>query len=134
MLECLTSLFGMGRGVPTLLEAPTFKTQKMLTTCLSKLRLKDPVLQLSLTYQLSRQMRVSNSRPISTPWLNTLLCLHLAPINPVVFRGSITKINLKACFPLICFQRLSVPNVATRQCPWQDSRYTRGSSAPVFSY
>src|SRR3989344_8216643 len=101
---------------------------------LSKLRLKDPVLQLSLTYQLSRQMRVSNSRPISTPWLNTLLCLHLAPINPVVFRGSITKINLKACFPLICFQRLSVPNVATRQCPWQDSRYTRGSSAPVFSY
>ena len=30
MLECLTTLFGMGRGVPTLLEAPTFKTQKIL--------------------------------------------------------------------------------------------------------
>jgi len=38
------------------------------------------------------------------------------------------------CFALRGFQRLSLPNIATRQCPWQNSRYTRGSFAPVLSY
>ncbi len=28
--------------------------------------------------------------------------------------------NLGVGFPLICFQRLSRPNIATRQCPWQE--------------
>jgi len=37
-------------------------------------------------------------------------------------------------FALICFQRLSLPNVATLQCRWCDNRYTRGSSTSVLSY
>src|ERR1700712_3788632 len=37
------------------------------------------------------------------------------------------KSHLKASFPLRCFQRLSLPNLATRQCHWRDNRYTRGS-------
>ena len=28
--------------------------------------------------------------------------------------------NLEVGFPLICFQRLSLPNLATEQCPWQE--------------
>ena len=42
--------------------------------------------------------------------------------------------RLEGGFPLRCFQRLSCPNVATRRCPWQDNRYTSGSSTPVLSY
>ena len=42
--------------------------------------------------------------------------------------------NLETSFPLRCFQRLSLPNLATRQCHWRDNRYTRGSSTPVLSY
>jgi len=44
------------------------------------------------------------------------------------------KSNLEGGFTLICFQRLSRPNVATRQCHWHDNRYTRGSFTPVLSY
>ena len=42
--------------------------------------------------------------------------------------------HLKAGFTLRCFQRLSVPNVATQLYPWRDNWYTIGSSTPVLSY
>ncbi len=42
--------------------------------------------------------------------------------------------NLGAGFPLRCFQRLSLPNVANRPCRWRDNRHTRGSSTQVLSY
>ena len=42
--------------------------------------------------------------------------------------------HLGGGFPLRCFQRLSLPDVATRQCPWRNNRYTRGQSVPVLSY
>ena len=41
--------------------------------------------------------------------------------------------NLGAGFPLRCFQRLSLPNVANRPCHWRDNRHTRGSSTQVLS-
>ncbi|HAY12659.1 TPA: hypothetical protein DCX69_04975 [Candidatus Falkowbacteria bacterium] len=59
--------------------------------------------------------------------------LHLEPIN-VVFSDDSMKPNLEDGFALICLQRLSKPKVATRQCPWWDSRHTRASSFPVLSY
>ena len=37
-------------------------------------------------------------------------------------------------FTLICFQRFSLPDVATRRYRWRDNRYTRGPSNPVLSY
>jgi len=37
-------------------------------------------------------------------------------------------------FPLRCFQRLSLPDVATRRCCWRNNRYTIGLSIPVLSY
>ena len=39
-----------------------------------------------------------------------------------------------AGFPLRCFQRLSVPYIATRLCHWRDNRITRGTSNQVLSY
>src|SRR5947209_4506306 len=42
--------------------------------------------------------------------------------------------HLQACFPLRCFQRLSLPHIATRQCDWRHNRYTSGASTPVLSY
>ncbi|KAF1858519.1 hypothetical protein Lal_00015036 [Lupinus albus] len=41
------------------------------------------------------------------------------------------KSHLKASFPLRCFQRLSLPNLATRQCHWRDNRYTRDRDQTV---
>src|SRR5690348_3534815 len=42
--------------------------------------------------------------------------------------------HLEAGFPLRCFQRLSLPNVANQQCSWWNNWHTRGSSVPVLSY
>ena len=42
--------------------------------------------------------------------------------------------HLQARFPLRCFQRLSLPHLATRQCDWRHNRYTSGASTPVLSY
>src|SRR5579871_3735785 len=42
--------------------------------------------------------------------------------------------NLGVGFPLICFQRLSHPHLATRRCGWRHNRYTSGASVPVLSY
>ena len=49
-------------------------------------------------------------------------------------RGASRNPNLGAGFPLRCFQRLSLPNVANRPCHWRDNRHTRGSSTQVLSY
>ena len=80
------------------------------------------------------------SRLISITRLSTLLHLHLWPIKPVFYwKSSVPpkrkgKSYLGMGFALICFQRLSLPNVATLQCRWCDNRYTRGSSTSVLSY
>ena len=44
------------------------------------------------------------------------------------------KPHLEAGFPLRCFQRLSLPNVANQPCTWRYNWHTRGSSIPVLSY
>ena len=65
-------------------------------------------------------------RAISTARLKRLRAVHLRPINLLVSEGPLNT-HLEDGFTLRCFQRLSVPNVATRRCPWWDSRCTRGS-------
>ena len=79
------------------------------------------------------------SRPISTARLNVSPRLHLPPIYAVVSCGPYGtfrygRSHLGGGFPLRCFQRLSLPDVATLQCPWRDNRYTSGQSTPVLSY
>ena len=44
------------------------------------------------------------------------------------------RAHLQAGFALRCLQRLSLPDIATEPCPWQDSSHTRGPSTPVLSY
>ena len=68
-----------------------------------------------------------------------LPCLYLRPINLVVSKEPLgnlryVKSNLGGGFPLRCFQRLSLPNLATQLCPWRDNWCTRGSFTPVLSY
>ena len=79
------------------------------------------------------------SRPISTGKLHALPHFHTQPINLVVFQGSLVPLRggisyLGVGFTLICFQRLSLPNVAIQLCRWHDNWCTRGSSTPVLSY
>ena len=79
------------------------------------------------------------SRPISTARLNVLPRVHLPPIHAVVSCGPsgtcrYGRSHLGGGFPLRCFQRLSLPDVATLRCPWRDNRYTSGQSTPVLSY
>ena len=79
------------------------------------------------------------ARALSTARLHGLPRFHLPPINVVVSHGPSEvfrpgSVHLEVGFPLRCFQRLSLPDVATRRCPWRNSRYTRGQSVPVLSY
>ena len=74
---------------------------------------------------------------VSTGPLRTSPYGHVRPIDPVVFREPSSfdgRPDLGGSFALICFQRLSVPHVATRRCRGRDSRHTRGASLPVLSY
>ena len=73
-------------------------------------------------------------RGISTPRLNTLLCFHLVPINVVISHGPQRIPYLRVGFPLRCFQRLSVPDIATGRCYWRNSPQTRGQFISVLSY
>ena len=66
--------------------------------------------------------------PISTGPLRVLPLLHFPPINLVVFEGARSKSYLEKGFALRCFQRLSLPHVATLRCLEQDNRNTRGVS------
>jgi hypothetical protein len=72
---------------------------------------------------LIREHRASKSklefvspRPLSIAHLNASQRSQLRPIKPVVFRGSYSfdgKSHLEVCLALRCFQRLSLPDVAT---------------------
>ncbi len=44
------------------------------------------------------------------------------------------KSYLEGGFTLRCFQRLSLPDVATQLCSWRNNWYTRGQSIPVLTY
>ena len=79
-------------------------------------------------------MGQKDKRSISTTQLNILLCVHMLPINLVVFKGSSGKIHLGVGFVLRCFQLLSIPYIATQRCSWQNNWYTSGMFIPVLSY
>ncbi len=53
-------------------------------------------------------------------------CLQVTPVTGMTHLG--------AGFPLRCFQRLSLPHLATGQCHWRDNPYTSDASTPVLSY
>ena len=63
---------------------------------------------------------MAKSSPFSIGLLNTLLRLHVQPINLVVFQGAfdlrLTNPHLGEGFTLRCFQRLSFPKLAIQPC------------------
>ena len=73
-------------------------------------------------------------RAISSARLHTLLHFHLHPINVVIFYDPQGNTHLEVGFVLRCFQRLSIPHIATQRCSWRHNWYTRGASIPVLSY
>src|SRR5690606_2600205 len=82
-------------------------------------------------YIHQRDLCGASPRAISTTRLRTLPPFHLWPIDVVVSHGPLKKSHLVAGFALICLQRLSLPDKATRHCPWRDNRRTSGPSDPV---
>ena len=76
---------------------------------------------------------------VSTGQLHPSRGFHVRPINHVFCMGTAAPEGawnpyLGAGFPLRCFQRLSLPNVANQPRHWRDDWHTRGSSTQVLSY
>ena len=93
----------------------------------------------SRTAQWTRSTFVVSPRPISTGQLKHLTVLPLPAYQPGGLAGGLTPLkggspHLGTGFPLRCFQRLSLPNVANQPCSWWNNWHTRGSSVPVLSY
>ena len=81
-----------------------------------------------------RGARQESVRVISTARLNVSPRVHLPPIYVVVCNDPNGRSYLEVGFVLRCFQHLSVPDAATRQCPGRDNRHTGGRSNTVLSY
>ena len=77
-------------------------------------------------------------RFISIGQLNVLLHLHLQPITTQSIWNLTTLwygiSYLRVGFTLRCFQRLSLPNLATQLCHWYDNWCTSGLFSLVLSY
>ena len=136
-LEGLTTEFGMESGMAPPVRSPA-------PGCTGVLRRReytressccdDPGFDPSPVRSKKRGGGGQDERPISTTRLNVLPRLHLWPINLVFSEGPSGIPGFGVSFPLRCFQRLSVPDLATRQCRWRDNRHTRGPSTLVLSY
>ena len=74
-------------------------------------------MQKTTTAELNKKQH-KFTRTISIRKLNTLPHLHIGPINPVVYRDpyklAFGKSYLGTGLALRCFQRLSLPSIATR--------------------
>ena len=75
-----------------------------------------PLLLRTCSEQRIGKVKDQAERVISTPELNTLLCLHPEPINVVVYHDPSGRSHLGIGLALRCFQRLSFPNIATQHC------------------
>ena len=147
----LTSLFGMERGGPR--RHGHLDLQYLNDLLLERTLLSLSKYSRSMTYvgtdlwqgpkKSQRSMfsykeppigRCASLRAISTARLHASLHFHLRPIDVVISHGPLKRSHLVAGFALICFQRLSHPDLATRRCPWRDNRCTSGRSSSVLSY
>ena len=89
--------------------------------------------------QHTQRMVVVSHRPL-VPVSSTHCCASTSGLSTQSSTGGLTHLkgarisHLEAGFPLRCFQRLSLPDVANQPCPWQNNWHTRGQSIPVLSY
>ena len=70
----------------------------------------------AVAWEASDSERNQARRMISTSKLHILLRFHFWPINVVVFHDPSGKTHLGRSLALRCFQRLSLPHLATRPC------------------
>ena len=76
---------------------------------------------------------------ISTATLNTSRCVHVPPINQVVYLGPYSvdlmgTLIFRRASRLDAFSGYPCRTSATQRCPWRDNWYTGGPSVPVLSY
>ena len=129
----LTSGFGMGPGVPPLPWPPAAKGRSAIPggpggralraaqrDRARRILLKVAKEELGRLVPLGSAPRGASTCGLSTSWSTRGLT-----------EG---RTHLWTGFPLRCFQRLSLPNVANRPCRWRDNRHTRGPSTQVLSY
>src|ERR1700743_1663891 len=143
-LKSLTSGFGMGPGVsPSLWPPQLYGTVPALSGARWPGSRPCPgsytVDATPRSSEVHEVLVESSPRPVSTGQLSASRRLHFRPINPVVWLGALPtrgggRPHLEACFPLRCFQRLSLPDVANQPCSWRNNWHTRGQSVPVLSY
>ena len=135
-LRGLTSGFGMGPGVSPSLWPPQLYGITSLRDG-SRPYSGNRIVDAKLAW--SDCKCVSSPRSVSTGQLSASRRLHFRPINPVIWLGTLPtrgggRPYLEAGFPLRCFQRLSLPDVANQPCSWRNNWHTRGQSVPVLSY
>ncbi len=80
--------------------------------------------------RLNRKVKDQAERVISTPELNTLLCLYPEPINVVVYHDPSGRSHLGIGLALRCFQRLSRPDVGYPAMPLAEQLVHRRSVHP----
>ena len=131
----LASGFGMGPGVSRTAMATVTHHQKTLVV--------SSVLNTRGRENISVDVVGKNDKGQALGLLVTVSYTHYCASTSVLSTrwstGSLTNLccespHLEACFPLRCFQRLSVPNVANQPCTWRYNWHTRGWSVPVLSY
>ena len=127
-------------AIDRLNKGPTIMSYNSLVSVFSTIRKHSAFQKMSelwmyRTVLMTTQSVVKkSSRAISTARLNMLPCLHLQPINVVVYDDPQGKSNLVVGFALRCFQRLSRPDADTQRCSWRNNWYTGGRSITVLSY
>ena len=115
-LAGLTTLFGMGKGDPR-----RYGHQQNFEQRFEALRHKR--IKKEEKSKGDRCIGTTKTlRTISTAKLRALLPLHQQPIEVVIFHRPLKKPHLEVGFALRCFQRLSLPYLATRRCGWRHNR------------
>ena len=131
-LEGLTAVFGMGTGVSPPLSPP--ETGSSIWTgvpSVGREQASGSSPRQEIMVKPHGHLVPVSSTPYgaSTPGLSTSSSTRglQGPCGPGMP-------HLGAGFPLICFQRLSNPHIATRRCGWRHNRITSGAFIPVLSY
>ena len=125
--ESLTAVFGMGTGGSSQPSSPDLGSLRTLKTLQKKL--------FTLQLTLSRNQALD----LLVPVRSIHCCTYTPGLSTLSSARGLTNLryersHLRAGFTLRCFQRLSVPDVATQLYAWRHNWYTIGPSTPVLSY
>ena len=125
----LTSLFGMGRGGSPAPSPPCLFPSSRSLACGRRVPQRHD-------FRKRKSALVPSRKAFG---LLVPLGFAIADFAPAAYRRRrlrrpSRRSNLGAGFALRCFQRLSLPDAATRPCTWRYNRLTGGLSGTVLSY